>query len=83
MGAEGDFATFAAARWSTMFRLTFLLTGSVPVAEDVLQASMEKAYVKWPRISQMEAPEAYVRKVIVNTVISGHRRSSGRCEPAP
>jgi RNA polymerase sigma-70 factor (sigma-E family) len=80
MGAEGDFSTFAAARWSTMFRLAFLLTGSVPVAEDVLQAAMEKVYVKWVQISQMDAPEAYVRKVIVNTAISGHRRSRTRRE---
>jgi RNA polymerase sigma-70 factor (sigma-E family) len=80
MGADGDFATFAAARWSTMFRLAFLLTGSVSVAEDVLQTALEKAYVRWARISEMAAPEAYVRKVIVNTAISGHRRSSGRRE---
>jgi RNA polymerase sigma-70 factor (sigma-E family) len=80
MRDDDDFASFASARWSTLFRLAYLLTGSVPAADDVLQSSLEKVFVNWARVRRMGGPEAYVRKVMVNTVISGRRRIARRPE---
>ena len=77
---DEDFVAFVTARWAPLYRLAWLLTGGHESAEDVLQLALEKSYVKWGRIRQMEAPEAYVRRVLANTAISQARRSFLRHE---
>ncbi len=67
---SGDLDAFLAARWSSMFRLACLLTGSPAEAQDLLQESMEKVCLRWSRIAGSELPEAYVRRLMVNTLVS-------------
>jgi len=81
MSVDQDFAEFMVARWSALYRLAYLLTASPTRAEDLLQTSLEKAYVRWSRISGMEYPERYVRRMIANTYLSGRRRAWHREEP--
>ena len=70
-----DFAEFVGARWASLYRLAYLLAASPTGAEDLLQTTLEKAYVNWPRISAMEFPEAYVRRMLANTLVSSRRRA--------
>ncbi|MGH3333672.1 MAG: sigma factor, partial [Nocardioidaceae bacterium] len=67
MNTDQDFAEFVGARWGSLYRLAYLLAASPTGAEDLLQTTLEKAYVNWPRISGMEFPEAYVRRMLANT----------------
>jgi RNA polymerase sigma-70 factor (sigma-E family) len=80
MRDEARFEEYVAARWSTFHRLALLLTGSDAGAQDLMQATMEKAYVAWPRICRMEAPDAYVRRIMVNALLSAKRRAWQRHE---
>ena len=80
MRDEEGFERFVAARWSTYFRLALLLTASEPAAQDLLQTTLEKAYGAWPRISRIDAPDAYVRTIMVNTLISSRRLAWRRHE---
>ena len=75
MTTEQDFVDFVAARWKSLYRLAYLLTASPTAAEDTLQTTLEKAYVSWARISRMEYPEAYVRRMLANAVVSSSRRA--------
>lgn len=75
MTDDEDFVEFVGARWGSLYRLAWLLTGGSQTAEDVLQLALEKCYVKWGRIRRMAAPEAYVRRAVANTAISASRRS--------
>ena len=75
MTTEQDFVEFVAARWGSLYRLAYLLTASPPAAEDLLQTTLEKAYVSWARIRRMEYPEAYVRRTLANAVVSSSRRA--------
>ena len=75
MSSEEDFAEFVRARWASLYRLAYLLTASPTAAEDLLQTTLEKAYVKWSRISPTDHPEAYVKRMLVNTLVSGRRRA--------
>ena len=75
MTTERDFVDFVAARWESLYRLAYLLTASPTAAEDMLQTTLEKAYVSWARISRMEYPEAYVRRMLANAVVSNSRRA--------
>lgn len=75
MNTDRDFAEFVGARWASLYRLAYLLAASPTGAEDLLQTTLEKAYVNWPRISGMEFPEAYVRRMLANTLVSSRRRA--------
>jgi RNA polymerase sigma factor (sigma-70 family) len=45
-----------------------------------VQVTLEKAYVAWPRISAMESLDAYVRRIMVNALVSTHRLARNRHE---
>jgi len=74
-GQAGEFEEFVAARWSVLLHLARLLVGGDRHrAEDLAQESLVKLWFVWPKVSQ-DAPEAYVRKVMVRAAArSGRRR---------
>ena len=66
------FDDFVAARSTALLRTAYLLTHDHALAEDLLQTALTKSWFAWNRISG--SPEAYVRKVLVNTFASAWRR---------
>ena len=74
MPDDDGYSDFVTARWTSLHRLAYLLTASRPAAEDLLQTALTKTYASWPKVKRLDTPEAYVRKVIVNTLISERRR---------
>ena len=70
-----EFDAFVAARWSTLIHLARLLVGGDRHrAEDLVQESLVKLWFVWPKVAD-EAPEPYVRKVMVRAAArSGQRR---------
>ena len=75
MSVDEEFAEFVAARWASLYRLAYLLAASPTGAEDLLQTTLEKAYVNWSRIGRMDHAEAYVRRMLANTLVSSRRRA--------
>lgn len=75
MSDDQDFADFVTARWASLFRLAYLLAASRAGAEDLLQTTLEKAYMNWGRIRRLEHPEAYVRRMLATTLVSSRRRA--------
>jgi RNA polymerase sigma-70 factor (sigma-E family) len=69
---DGGFEAFVAARSGALFGTALMLTGDRHLAEDLLQTSLAKAWLAWSRITG--DPEAYVRRVLVNSYISMWRR---------
>lgn len=63
---EVAFSEFMAARWGSLYRTAYLLTGDRHEAEDLLQTALANTYVAWPRIRAREAVDAYVRRAMVN-----------------
>ncbi|ABW15150.1 SigE family RNA polymerase sigma factor [Frankia sp. Mgl5] len=72
-----DFVTASADR---LMRTAFLLTGNRHAAEDLLQGALERTYQRWGR-ERIIAPEAYVRRVLVNAASSRWRSRQFREEP--
>ena len=68
------FAAFVSARYSSLYRTAYLLTGNHHTAEDVVQAALIKVYVSWRRVRAADRPESYARRVVVNEVVSLRRR---------
>ncbi|WP_200947707.1 MULTISPECIES: SigE family RNA polymerase sigma factor [unclassified Phycicoccus] len=52
------------------------LTGNRHDAEDLVQDTLAKVLVHWRKVERADSPDAYVRKVMVNTFVSGKRRRS-------
>jgi len=65
-GPEHAFEEFVKDRSMGLYRTAYLIAGDLHHAEDLLQAGLEKAYRSWERISVMEQPEAYVRRIVIN-----------------
>ena len=63
---DGEFREFMHARWPSVVRLAYGLTGDQGHAEDVAQAAFARAYASWPRVSRAGDPDAYVRQIVLN-----------------
>lgn len=72
VAAREVFAAFVLHRSDSLLRTAYLLTHDRHLAEDLLQTALAKAWPRWSRID--ENPEAYVRKIIVNTYATWWRR---------
>ena len=71
---EVEFRDFVSARSSSLLRTSYLLMGDWANAEDVLQTALTKTYLAWRRLGEIEAVEAYARRVLVTTATSWWRR---------
>lgn len=76
-----DFDDWVAARGPALLRLAYVLTGSRADAEDVVQDALSRALPRWSRISTVEDPDAYVRRMVVNAHISWWRKVRRREVP--
>jgi RNA polymerase sigma-70 factor (sigma-E family) len=54
--------------------MAWLLTADWQHAEDLVQDALAKTWRHWRRVSAAEDVDAYVRRTIVNTFVSGRRR---------
>ncbi|GAA1643571.1 SigE family RNA polymerase sigma factor [Actinoplanes couchii] len=73
---DDGFPEFVRQQWGPLLRSAYLLTGDRSHAEDLVQAALEKTHRKWRKVAAMDAPTAYVYRVMVNTATSWRRRRS-------
>lgn len=66
------------ARLPSLLRYAVVLTGDHDLAQDVVQEVLARAQVRWRRISEAEAPEAYVRRMVLNEYLSWRRTWAAR-----
>src|SRR5258705_13936210 len=75
--SSGDrvaFGEYVRSRSQSLLRAAQAMTGNRADAEDLLQATLVTAYQSWDRIDDPAALDTYVRRVMVNTPISGWRK---------
>ena len=74
-----EYAEFAAARAGHLYRSACLLTaGDTHLAEDLVQESLGRIYVRWSRISVVGNPAAYAQTVLVRVFLTHQRRRSSK-----
>jgi RNA polymerase sigma-70 factor (sigma-E family) len=66
------FDEFVVVRSPRLLRTAYLLTHDWPLAEDLLQTALARAWEAWHRING--DPEPYVRRILVNSYASWWRR---------
>lgn len=71
---DAEFEAFVADRSAALLRTAWLLTGSETSAQDLVQAALLKTWRRWAWVSRKDAPEVYVRRVMVSTLLSWRRR---------
>lgn len=74
VGDYGTFGEYVRSRGGALLRAALALTGNFADAEDLVQVTLVKAYQSWNRVAEPAALDTYVRRVMVNTHISGWRR---------
>jgi RNA polymerase sigma-70 factor (sigma-E family) len=77
------FTAFVRSRGQHHLRMATLLTGDPDAAEDLVQASLLKLYRVWSRIGTSGEPDAYLRRIIVNTRRSWWRARWRQETPVP
>ncbi|MEV8432161.1 SigE family RNA polymerase sigma factor [Streptomyces sp. HUAS 31] len=72
-----DYAQFAVARAGHLYRSACLLTaGDTHLAEDLVQETLGRLYVRWARVSRAENPAGYAQTVLTRTFLAHQRRRS-------
>lgn len=69
------FDEFAVARLPSALRFATVLTGDPVTAEDIVQDVMIRVHERWTVIGQLDRPDLYLRKMIVNEFVSARRRT--------
>lgn len=69
-----EFAEYVARQRPALMRFATVLTCQTWLAEDLVSDVLGRAFERWDRISKVEQPHAYVRRMIVNDYLSWHRR---------
>lgn len=73
-----SFEGYVAARGQGLLRFGYLLTGDRHLSEDLVQEALARAHRRWGKISSLDHPDAYVRRIIVNDFLSWKRRRASR-----
>lgn len=72
---EADFVAFVEVAIPSLRRLARSATPDPHRADDLVQTTLEKLYLVWPRLTRRgEVPLAYARTTLVRTLISEERR---------
>jgi RNA polymerase sigma factor (sigma-70 family) len=77
-GAVTEFEEFYAGSRVQLFRVLVTFTTDPQDAEDVLQEAYAKAAADWERVSRLDNPGAWVRRVALNRALDLHKRSRRR-----
>lgn len=81
MARAAEFGAYVAQRRHHLYRTAWLLCGDPHRAEDLVQETLTKLYLAWPRVSRADSVEAYVRRMLVNAHIDETRRPWRRERP--
>jgi RNA polymerase sigma-70 factor (sigma-E family) len=73
---EDTFAEFARGQWATLVRSAVLLGAEHHEAEDLVQATLLRCFVKWRWVERADHRTAYVARILVNEFRRTRRRRS-------
>ncbi|CQR62161.1 SigE family RNA polymerase sigma factor [Streptomyces leeuwenhoekii] len=77
-----EYAEFATARAGHLYRSACLLTaGDTHLAEDLVQETLGRLYVRWPRMARVGNPAGYAQTVLTRAFLA-HQRRRGSTERA-
>jgi len=71
---DEEFMQFVRERSLSLRRTAYLLCGSWSDGDDLVQESLAKVYVAWPRIESSKAALSYTRTTMLRTYLNSRRK---------
>jgi DNA-directed RNA polymerase specialized sigma24 family protein len=71
-----SFSDFYEAQYGAVLAVAAALVGRWDVAEELVQDSFMALHARWSRVSRYEAPELWLRRIVLNRAFSTLRRRS-------
>ena len=75
------FEEFVSTRLGALVRYATVVTWDPHLAEDITQNVLVTAQARWSRIGRLDAPERYLKRMVVNEFLSWRRRRAARLLP--
>ena len=72
------FEEFVTARLGALIRYATVVTWDPHLAEDITQDVLVRAQARWGRIGGLDAPEQYVKRMVLNEFLSWRRRRAAQ-----
>ncbi|GAA3294216.1 SigE family RNA polymerase sigma factor [Dactylosporangium vinaceum] len=76
--AQEEYVEYVSGRLGVLRQLAFLLCGDEHRADDIVQLTIEKLYLRWANVSAVEHLDQYVRRMLVRTFLDERRRPWAR-----
>lgn len=76
-----SFEEYVTTRGAALVRFARVLVGDPHRAEDLVQDTLARAYVRWNRVMRTDQPDAYLRRALINTCRSWWRLRSSHEKP--
>ena len=78
---DEEFVEFVTAQRAALLRMARLLSaGDDALAEDLVQTTLTRLYVHWPRVRRAGNPVGYARRTLTHTFVDEQRRAHRRRE---
>ena len=78
---DAEYVEFVTAQRTALLRMSRLLTaGDDAYAEDLVQSTLTKLYVQWPRVRRAGNPVGYARTSLTHAFVDEQRRAHRRRE---
>jgi RNA polymerase sigma-70 factor (sigma-E family) len=79
---EEEFRSFVRDRLAGLRRSAYLLCGDPHTADDIVSTTLAKLLRHWGRVSRLDHPDSYLRRMLVRTYLDERRRPWRRREYA-
>src|SRR3954471_18988 len=73
-GSDSEYLAYVNGRVTALRRTAYLLCGDAHEADDIVQETLTKLYVRWPRRHSVDNLDAYVNTMLVRNFVDGRRR---------
>ncbi|GAA1018044.1 RNA polymerase sigma24 factor [Acrocarpospora pleiomorpha] len=78
---DAEFTDYVSGKALWLRKVAYLLCGDWHHADDLVQTTITRLYVNWPRVRAAENMDGYVRTVLVNVYLAERRSPWGRWLP--
>src|ERR1700739_5002364 len=84
--SPNDFERFVGKNGDGLLQTAYLMVGDLHEAEDLVQETLFKVASRWPRVSLMDNPVAYTRRILATLApagVSKPPRNQGELKATP
>ena len=70
---DSEYLEYVTAKGPWLRRIAFLLCQDWHRADDLVQSTITKLYINWPKVAKVDHPDSYVRAILVNLFLAEQR----------